>query len=254
MHLKTIKIINSKNSKTYPFLSELFQKGFQINLSPITIIVGENGVGKSTFLESLAHKLGFPISGGKSQHQQFYNDLSFVMNFHKLEKFRNLTLDEAIDQRSNYLSSDNFELSANMQLVWSTQTKKGAFVRSETFATMINLPMFSNAARMSHGEGIIDVIQNISDDGIYILDEPEAGLSPLKIIELMTIIQEKVIEFDSQFIISTHSPILMLLQNSTLINMTESQITTKSACETSHFLLTKQILNNHEEFIKKHLQ
>ena len=119
---------------------------------------------------------------------------------------------------------------------------------------MINIPKFKHATNLSHGEGIVEVVKSIYDDGVYILDEPEAGLSPIKVIELMASMLDKVETTHCQFILSTHSPILMLIPNAKLLYMNENSILETTAEQTSHFKLTKQILNNSEEFLNRYFR
>lgn len=251
MNLLSITISNPENKTEYPFVSPLFQKGFKINFSPITIIVGENGIGKSTLLESIADKLEFPLTGGSANNREMYKDISFALN-HYSDAYN--TFSESINNKKYYQNTDNLELAKNMNCVWRIKSKKGAFIRSESFAMMINIPKFKHATNLSHGEGIVEVVKSIDNDGVYILDEPEAGLSPIKVIELMASIIDKTQTYHCQFILSTHSPILMLIPSAKLLYLDENSISKIDAEQTPHFKLTKQILNNSEEFLKRYFK
>ncbi len=250
MHnLLSIKINNTDNLTEYPFKSKLYQKGFQVDFSNITIFVGENGVGKSTLLESLAYCIGFSTYGGNANNGIMFNEINRVIEHNS--KYTIKTLAEELNSNPNKVAQiDNNVLSKYISLAWRIKTKKGLFMRAETFATLINLPKYQ-ANDLSHGEGLIEIVSNIRDNGIYILDEPESGLSPSKIIELMIIMLEKQKTFDAQFIISTHSPILMCMPESKLLEITEDDIHEIKPEETMHFQLTRRILNKKDDFIKK---
>lgn len=253
MNLLNVKVENPNNSDSYPYVSELFQNGFSLDFSNITIIVGENGVGKSTLLEALAYAIGFPLTGGSANHVQIYGDLSRVMKYYG--KRSELTLKEEMDlNATKEYTIDSTTLAENLKLKWRYKNAKGMFLRSETFATVINLPKYSGAATMSHGEGIVGIAETIHDDGTYIFDEPEAGLSPLKIVEFMAVLQNKVKSYNAQFIISTHSPLLMLIPNAKVVEISKNKIQEVDPTTTSHFSLTKRILNNPKDFIDRYFQ
>lgn len=250
-NLLSLEVTNRKNLVEYPFKSPLFQRGFRIDFAPVTILVGENGVGKSTLLESLAYHIGFPTYGGNANNNLYYNELNRVvkLNSHR-NKVVNTLQEELIKRPDETVQIDDNVLSEYMKLSWRYRSQKGFFLRAETFAMMINLPRYSRSTNMSHGEGIVDVISNIRDNGVYILDEPEAGLSPSKTIELMANIINKASVCHSQFILSTHSPILMCLPEAKPLRMTEDSIEQTTPEETSHFQMTKYILNNKEKFFR----
>lgn len=253
MHnLLSLKIENRDNLKEYPFKSKLYQTGFKIDFDDITIIVGENGAGKSTLLESLAYKVGFSTYGGNAGNGNFFNEINRVIEHNSKKSLT--TLAEELELRpEKTIQLDSSILSEYMSLVWKIKSSKGMFIRAETFATLINLPRYS-ANHLSHGEGLIEIISNIADDGLYILDEPESGLSPNKIICLMSLILEKQKSYNTQFVISTHSPILMCIPNSKVLEISAESIQEIQPEDTSHYQLTKYILNNKEGFLKNLLQ
>lgn len=251
MNLLSVEVKNPDKKTTYPWVSSLFQEGFCLDFSNITIIVGENGVGKSTLLEAVAYSIGFPLTGGGVNHARIYNDLSRVMDHYSKRSL--LTLSEEIAENAGKeFKIDSTLLAENIKLKWKYKNTKGMFLRAETFATTVNLPKYSSAANMSHGEGIVGIADTICDDGIYIFDEPESGLSPYKIIEFMAVLQNKVRNFNSQFIISTHSPLLMIIPNAKVVQITNSSIQEVDPTTTSHFTLTKRILNNPKDFIDRY--
>lgn len=219
----------------YPFNLPLFKNGFRLELSkPITFIVGENGSGKSTLLESLAKSIGFNTMGGNKNHS-YEND-----------------------------SIDNFDLVNNMKLSWSFKQSKGFFFRAETFFNFANnLDKLANyqdtdlyrsyggksLQMQSHGESFLSFFKNRVNEGIYIFDEPEAALSPQKQFALISILNDLAQNGKCQFIIATHSPLLITLPNSTIYEINNGELIEKSFNETNQFILYKNFINCPERYL-----
>lgn len=250
MVLRKIRIENKENSKEYPFFTDLYRKGFELEFAPITIIAGENGVGKSTLLESIACKVGFSAYGGNGNHKIMFSKVNKVLDHYSRISFR--TVEEEMMNDYSITTLDNTELTDYMSIEWSYKTSQGFFIRSETFANLINLKLFRDASTKSHGEGILEILYGIKEKGLFILDEPEAGLSPFKTIEMMQVILQKSKQFDAQFIISTHSPIFMCMPNCKLLEMTDRSLNQVDFKDMLHFNMTKKILNDPEGFVNKY--
>ena len=182
----------------YPFDIECIKNFHELNFkSPVTFLVGENGVGKSTFIEALAVSLGLPAEGGT-------------------ENFRYETKNTT-SELSNYLGVETYN-----------RPKTKFFLRAESFynfsTEVDNTPGIKgyyggSLHECSHGEAFIQLIQNrFSDHGLYILDEPEAALSPQRQLSLLCLIDELVKE-GSQFIIATHSPILISYRDGIILDL-----------------------------------
>jgi len=187
-----VKIDRSKIQKgsyvsKIPSLKKVKELSFDTN---ITFFVGENGSGKSTLLEAIATEYGFNGEGGSLNYKfSTYDDIS--------------PLNEAITLIKGV-----------------RRAKYGFFFRAETFfnvstAAVNKYESSENFHTLSHGEGIFSLFENFGNNGLYIMDEPEAALSPSKQKEVKEII-EKLAENGSQFIIATHSPILTACNNSTI--------------------------------------
>jgi len=196
---------------------------------PVTFLVGENGIGKSTLIEAIAVNLGFNSEGGS-------------INF-------------------NFSTKDTHsDLHDYMTVTKGTRRRKdGFFLRAESFYNMASHVDDSDVVRsyggvslheQSHGESFLALVANrFHDGGIYILDEPEAALSPSRILELMCHMN-RLVKNGSQFIISTHSPILMAFPNAELYQISEDGMKSISYKDTEHFRLTKQFLNDPERMCR----
>ena len=233
--LKEIKITKASENNGYPFNIPLFKNGLYLKLeSPITFIVGENGSGKSTLLESLAKNIGFNTLGGNKNHS--YDNLS----------------------------KDNFDLVNNMKLVWSIKQSKGFFFRAETFFEFANnldkLADYKNTdfynayggkslQEQSHGESFLSLFQNQIKEGIYIIDEPESALSPERQLSLVSILYDFAKSGKCQFIIATHSPLLISTPESIVYEIKEGKLHKESYKETSQFKLYKRFMDNPERFL-----
>ena len=204
--------------------------------SNVTFLVGENGTGKSTLLEAIAVSTGFNAEGGT-------------------RNFRFSTADT------------HSELNEYITVVKGLHPRDGFFLRAESFYNVASYideldrePSFGGFVidgyggislhEQSHGESFLALVKNrFGGNGIYLLDEPEAALSPSRQMTLMVLMNELVRE-NSQFIIATHSPILMAFPDAQVIELTEDDIRTVPYRQTEHFQLTRRFLNNPEKMLE----
>lgn len=204
--------------------------------SNVVFLVGENGTGKSTLLEAIAVSLGFNPEGGTK-------NFNFATDETHSGLFRHLRV-----SRSAYF-------------------KDGFFLRAESFYNVASNidkldgePSFGpllidsygglSLHKQSHGESFLALVQNrFGGNGLYLLDEPEAALSPTRLMSLMIEMNE-LVKKNSQFIIATHSPILMAFPHAQVIVLTEDCIRTVPYKDTEHYMLTKQFLNDPEHMLK----
>jgi len=108
--------------------------------------------------------------------------------------------------------------------------------------------------KQSHGESFLALVENrFSGNGLYILDEPEAALSPMRLMRLMVCMQA-LVKQDSQFIISTHSPILMTFPDAEVMEITEEGIRSVSYKDTEHFAVTKRFMDAPEKIVESLLR
>ena len=187
-----------KDFNEYPFNIDFVKNLDKLIIdSPVTFIIGENGTGKSTFIEALAVSCGLNPEGG-------------TQNFMFSTK-------ETHSELYEYLKINHFQ----------RKCKTKFFLRAESFYNVIteidNLRVSGYGNKSlhlySHGESFIQLVQNrFTENGLYILDEPEAALSPSRQMTLLYLINQLVKE-GSQFIIATHSPILISYRNGKILDL-----------------------------------
>ena len=194
-----------KNTNEYPFNIEVVKNFDEIEFtSPVTFLVGENGVGKSTFIEALAISLRLNPEGG-SQNFSFStkNTHSVLANYLTVSKSPEKPITKF------FLRAESFYNVATEIIRISEEGGQG--------------PLYDayggNLHECSHGESFIKLVQNrFTDKGLYILDEPEAALSPQRQMSLLCMIDE-LAKNGSQFIIATHSPILISYINGEILDL-----------------------------------
>ncbi|MDO7787376.1 AAA family ATPase [Desulforamulus aquiferis] len=236
MFLRKVTLLkeNITDFKTYPFFIPAIKEMDTLNFnSHVTFFVGENGSGKSTLLEAIAYQCGFNTAGGGKN------------NIHDVD-------------------SSQAALGDYIRLSWLPKATKGFFLRAESFyhfashLDQINKddPIFNyqgyggkSLHRQSHGESFISLLLNrFGDAGIYLLDEPEAALSPARQLAFMRIIHQLACAGNSQFIIATHSPILLGYPGATIFSFASS-IENIMYKDTEHYQITKGFLNSPERYL-----
>ncbi|MBE6740561.1 MAG: ABC transporter ATP-binding protein [Ruminococcaceae bacterium] len=195
--------------------------------SPVTFFVGENGTGKSTLLEAIAVAFGFNAEGGSKNFTFSTNDT------HSL-------LCEHIEIAKRRFAKDGFFLRA--ESIYNAATYIDEVKATHNYGGV-------SLHNQSHGESFMSIIKNrFFGNGIYILDEPEAALSPNRLLTLMSEINE-LVKKDSQFIIATHSPILLAFPNAQILEFNKDGIKEVSYTETEHYKITKSFLDNPEKML-----
>jgi predicted ATPase len=190
----------------------------------VTFFIGENGAGKSTVLESIALALGFGIDGGN----------------------KNISLNTA---------GERTPLQNALRLSKSYKTPRdGYFFRAESFHNVsthldgLNDRTSSSRDSLharSHGEAFMAVLLNkFNGRGLYLLDEPEAALSPNRQLAALSAIHQ-LVEDESQFIIATHSPILLAYPNAKILLFDGTGISEVAYEDTEHYAVTRDFLNHY---------
>jgi len=211
------------------------QGGLTFN-KPVTFLVGENGVGKSTLIEAIAVNYGFNPEGGtrnfnfntRDSHSDLYKYIRVSKGYRK-------------PKREFFLRAESFyNLSSNIDDMDAEPSFDAPIIDSYGGLSL---------HKQSHGEGFLSVVKNgFSDNGLYILDEPESALSPNGILKLIAYIHD-LVKSNSQFIISTHSPLLMTYPNAEIYEISDSGINLVPYKETEHYMITKQFLENPDKML-----
>lgn len=216
----------------YPFSIPALRHLESLVLHPkVTFFVGENGSGKSTLIEAMAVAAGFNAEGGS----------------------RNFNFDT---RRSES------DLHQYLRLVRGTRRPKtGYFLRSESFFNLAseienNADAYKSHGyvrhhEVSHGEAFLALVLNrFWANGLYLLDEPEAALSPQRQLALLKAIHDLVRQ-GCQFAISTHSPILLAYPDSQIFHLSSQGLAPISFEETEHFTLTRDFLLNRDAYLRR---
>lgn len=237
-YLRAILLLKDQvpSFREYPFnlpaVSSLDQLDFH---SKVTYIVGENGMGKSTLLEAVAAALGFNPEGGtinfsfatKETHSPLYRYIRPIRGTRKPR-------DGFFFRAESYynVASEIDELERIIPGLYHSYGGKSLH-------------------EQSHGESFFATfLHRFSGNGLYIMDEPEAALSPFRQMAMLARIHD-LVQDRSQFIISTHSPILMAYPDARIYRLNENGIEECRLEETDHYMITKEFVNNREAMLKE---
>ena len=225
-----------KHSRQYPFHIPAISTFNEMDLNKnVTFFVGENGSGKSTLLEAIADQCGFNPAGGG----------------------RNNTYD---------LHASDSALGPYLRLSWMPKVTNGFFLRAESFyqfATHLD-EMAQDDGRtyasyggkslheQSHGESFLSLFANrFQQKAIYLLDEPEAALSPQRQLALLKIMHDLEKQGSCQFIIATHSPILLGYPDAEILSFDDGEIRPIEYEMTDHYQVTRYFLQHRERMLEQ---
>lgn len=220
----------------YPFSLPSLKTLDEVPFHPkVTFLIGENGMGKSTLLEAVAVALGFNAEGG-----------SFNFNFSTFDSHsilgEYLKVIKGVDRPSDgfFLRAESFyNVASNIE---EMDSEGGGPKVIDSFGGR-------SLHEQSHGEAFFSTfLHRFRGNGIYILDEPEAALSPLRQMSMLTRIHDLVSDH-SQFIIATHSPIIMAYPDAAIYEFTEDGISEKKLEETNHYRIMKQFFDDKKRMI-----
>lgn len=222
----------------YPFSLAAVRPLEVLELHPaVTFFIGENGSGKSTLLEAIAVSCGFNAEGGsknfrfgtRASHSELHRFLRVARGFPR--------------------PRDGFFLRAESFFNVATEIEK---LDAEPGLGPPIGPSYGERAlhEQSHGESFLALLVNrFHGQGLYLLDEPEAALSPSRQLSVIARIHDLVQE-KSQFIIATHSPILMAYPNAYIYSFSARGIERIDYKETEHYRITREFLANPERMLR----
>lgn len=230
--------------------------------TPVTVLVGENGSGKSTFLEALAIACGLPAVGSS----RLDADPSLAPQRRLADRFR-LTW-RGRTHRGFFLRAEDF-FGFQKRLAQSRAEHEAELVRidteladaSEYARTLARGPhrgsigaieerYGENPDAASHGEAFLNLFgRRLVPGGLYLLDEPEAALSPQSQLAFLSMIRASL-DDGSQFIVATHSPLLMATPGATILSFDEAPIRAISFDEVEAVTLVRDFLNAPERYLR----
>lgn len=211
----------------YPYSLAAVRSLADLHFAPVTILVGPNGSGKSTLVEALAVAADFNAEGGS-------RNLMFETN------------------------ATHSALADHLTLRWNKRPKWGWFLRAETFygmATHIERdkwlkPHFADLHGRSHGESFLEIIdEKMTSDGLFFLDEPESALSFHGQLSLLHVMH-RATQDGAQFILATHSPLLMAFPGATIYELDEDGATSVPYDEVEAVSLWRSFLGAPEQFFR----
>lgn len=220
----------------YPFSLPFLRGAFDLSFAaPITIIVGENGVGKSTLLEAIAALAGYDEAGGGKGYRPV--------------------------DHSRAVEAMGGALSAALRASWLPRVTTGWFFRAESFFSVARYldvaaqepfggppPDFLSH---SHGEGFLRFFaERCRRQGLYIFDEPESALSPSRQVEFLKILRAMEELRTAQAIIATHAPIIMAYPGAQLLGLTDRGLEPITVEETPHFRLMQDFWRDPSGFVE----
>jgi predicted ATPase len=220
---------------TYPFCLPFLHDDFELSFDrPITIIVGENGTGKSTLLEGIAVLAGYDEAGGGKGYMPV--------------------------DHSKALEKMGGALSEALRAGWLPKITNGWFFRAESF---FSIARYLDKAALdvgaqgpdflshSHGEGFLRFFEErCQRQGIFIFDEPESALSPARQMEFLKLMRRMEQSTICQVVMATHSPMLMAYPNARLLRLTKYVLEPVTVQQTDHYKVMREFCDDPAGFVE----
>ena len=265
IHLSAARLLTSANSlpDEFPFNVPVIRAFSEMELpSEVTFLVGENGSGKSTLLEALACAVGLPVVGSESAGVD-----TSLKHARRLAKHLRLSWARRTHNGFFMRAEDFFGFAKKMETMRKDLEDDLARVDVETKDRSVQTRGLARMAyarelhgikarygdgldTRSHGEAFLSLFQSrFVPNGLYLLDEPEAPLSPVRQLSFLSMLKSMVAEQNAQFIIATHSPIIMAFPNATIYNFDGEGIERVPYDKVEHVVVTRDFLENPERFL-----
>jgi len=221
--------------QAYPFSLPFLADGFELTFEQaVTVIVGENGVGKSTLIEGIAALAGYDDAGGG-------------------KGYRPVDHSRAIERSGSLLGGA-------LRAAWLPKVTSGWFFKAETFFSVARYldvaaqePLSGpppDYLSQSHGEGFLRFFdERLRRQGLYFFDEPESALSPSRQVAFLKILRRMQRSSNAQVVIATHSPMIMALPDVALLRMTRHGLEPVTLEETDHFRLWREFCLSPATFV-----
>ena len=266
IHLSAARLLTPASSlpDEFPFNVPVIRAFSDLELtSEVTFLVGENGSGKSTLLEALACAVGLPVVGSEG----IGTDASLA-HARKLAKYLRLSWSKRTHNGFFMRAEDFFGFAKKVESMKRELEDDLARVDRETrdrspLARAYARTAYANELgglkrrygqgldARSHGEAFLTLFQSrFVPNGLYLLDEPEAPLSPVRQLSFLSLLKEMVAEQNAQFIIATHSPIIMAFPNATIYSLDGEAVKKVGYDEVEHVVITRDFLANPEVFLR----
>src|SRR5580658_231198 len=239
-YLKRVWLDRSRvpDAAAYPFCLPVLSEGFELDFDhAITVIVGENGTGKSTLLEGIAALAGYDGAGGGKGYRPV--------------------------DHSRALEVMGGSLGQALRASWLPKITNGWFFRAESFFSVaryldqmaLQYPMGGGPPpdflSHSHGEGFLRFFEErCQRQGIFIFDEPESALSPSRQMEFLKLLYRMDKSERCQVIMATHSPVLMAYPNATLLQFTKYGLEPTTLRQTDHYRAMREFFQDPKGFVE----
>jgi predicted ATPase len=237
MHLKEVAFHPLKYPKKdcYPFNLNLFRETEKITFdAPVTLFVGENGTGKSTLLEALAAACNIHIWRDAQRSRPDYNPYE--------DKFYQYISVEWTNGRvpGSFFGSKVFQYFAELLDEWAAADRG-----------QLNYFGGKSLTTQSHGQSLMSFFRSrYRIKGLYLLDEPETALSPRSQLDLLNILENMSADGHAQFIIATHSPLLLACPQAIIYSFDQSPIRRIQYEQTDHYLIYKDFMMDRSKYLK----
>jgi predicted ATPase len=252
--------VNTDREHPYPYDVPAVKFAKNIDVSnQITFIIGENGSGKSTLLEALACRLQLPHMDGAGYGKKCFDAAKKIVPYLEL----NWNIERSVgfffraEDFGDYLNSvhrNDIDLHNQMGDLGDDVPEPILQQMKDSANDQLHRVRKNYGQELdtfSHGEAYMHIMNEmVNRRGIYLLDEPEASLSPAKQLAFIYFIQNHLKNYNSQFIIATHSPMLMAFPGATIYEITNDEMKKTALEDTDHYTITKSFLNNPDSYLR----